>query len=901
MIQNVRSKVASKISKIKEADDFNFSNWLKKPAQHHHPIEPITSYLANLEAVQIEFVQPEFYEYKFDMIEPGVTDELKDCNFPKVRSNAIFFMIALPEEKGVVYSDVELKPKSFSSKKVRFLLNNPAIKKVKINFDTKPPQDIDCQIALPTTFNYLSNLVPEVFKIDLLDFEDLVSSSKKVKVQNIGLDKFKKTKIEKLNLPIIPEPKKIYRIKVPSIGSFKISEQKIALASFSQPTISDSLGFSLQRVKSWYANFNISKPGLFLYYRCAGVKGTSGTKQKAEESDVPSYLREQLGFILSNLRKVDWEKSGKYITKLKPYEEASAKFLVENNFALLQDEFGIDIQKEAIAALKLLFANRVVQSALIITDDTSLGNPKFAKHLNIEIGWSDKIKKYCPELALNIIQGNNDERADLWNKAKSIVIADIDTALDDYRLKILEDKSLYKFDCIILDSVDKIVLKKEVREEFLSAIHPKILWATSNILDRNLYQELNSLLNSSVKIEKLQLRSKQTMAESLPKILFNEFWCDTDEYQLAEFKTALVECKKDLRRVLESGNPLRFYANIFTLYHKLNQIANFASGKSKSPKSDLLLRQLSMIKENGKKVIVLSQYEKLGIKKIAELLNNHGIKHILAPKSLSAEDMQKATTMFQSQTDIVAFISDAKISNLKFSDFNLPYVIKFDQWWNPISNWEIEDIFVNKEESLQKESINLCNYYSSGILDERIREILLETDLLNKNIFELMQPKLYEDLILVDEWLRVFGMPVSTESKNEQTPEAVQSVLKKITIDAFRIILSRLFTVLGFSEVDILELPNSNSFNIVGASQRNNRNFSLNARVFIESKIDKKTIENILSETSKSQQDKVFIITRESFPEISIDKLRENVTMLDGLALSKLLIRVGILPTPVLV
>jgi len=30
-------------------------------------------------------------------------------------------------------------------------------------------------------------------------------------------------------------------------------------------------------------------------------------------------------------------------------------------------------------------------------------------------------------------------------------------------------------------------------------------------------------------------------------------------------------------------------------------------------------------------------------------------------------------------------------------------------------------------------------------------------------------------------------------------------------------------------------------------------------------------------------------------------ELRENVTMLDGLALSKLLIRVGILPTPVLV
>ena len=850
MIQNVRSKVASKISKIKEAEDFNFSNWLKKPAQHHHPIEAITSYLANLE-IQIEFAPAEFFKYKFDMIEPDVTDELKNCEFQKIKSNAVFFMIALPEEKGVVYSDVELKPKSYSSKKVKFLLNNPAIKKGKVQFDIKPPQNYDCKIELPTTSNYLSNLVPEIFKIDLLDFEDLVSSSKNVKVQNIGLDKFKKTKVEKISLPGLPEPKKIFRIKVPSIGVFKLTEQKISLAPFTQPTISETSSFQLSKVKTWYANFNISKPDSILFYCSTRTKRTSGAEQKPEPNVTP-YIREQLALILSNIRKVDWEKSGKYITKLKPYEEASAKFLVESDYALLQDEFGIDVQKEAITALKLLFTNRVVKSALIITDDTSIGNPKFAKHLNIEIGWSDKLKKYCPELSLQIIQGNNDERADLWNKSKQIVIATIDTALDDYRLKMLEDKSLDKFDCIILDSVDQIVLKKEVREEFLSAIHPKILWATSNTVDRNLYQELNSLLNSSVKIEKLKIRSKQSMVESLPKIIFNEFWCDTDEYQLAEFKTALVECKKDLRRVLESGNPLRFYANIFTLYHKLNQIANFASGKSKSPKSDLLLRQLSMIKENGKKVLVLSQYEKLGIKKIAELLNNYGIKHILAPSALSAEDMQKAISMFQSQSDIVAFVSDAKISKLKFSDFNLPYVIKFDQWWNPISNWEIEDIFVKEEEGLLKESINLCNYYSSGILDERIREILIETDLLNKNVFELMQPKLYEDLILVDEWLQVFGMPVSSESKTEQSPEAVQAILKKITIDAFRKILSRLFAILGFSEVDILELPNSNSFNMVGKSQRNNRTFSLNARVFVESNIDKKTIENILSETSKS-------------------------------------------------
>jgi len=897
MNYKVRSKVASKISKIKEADDFNFSNWLKKPLQHDHPIEQITSYVKDLDDLQIDFITPDQAKYKFDMIDPEVTDELKNCDFPKIKSNAIFFMIALPLEEGIVYSDVELKHKSFADKKIEFVLRNPEIRKLKAAIDASQSQEYDFKIEIPTSNNYLSNLIPEIFKIDLLDFEDLISSAKKVKVQNVSLDKFKKTKIDKVSLPSLPEPKKIFKIKVPSMGVYKFSEKKVPISTFELPAISGTYSSEIPKVKTWYANFAFPITNSILLYRSLKLKEASSKKEKPEDKIVDHQLSEQLSILLSNLRKVDWEKSGRHLTKLRPYEEVSTKFLIENNYAMLQDEFGIDIQKEIIAAIKLLFINRVVKSALIITNQTMIGNAQSSKNLSLEIGWSDKLKKYCPELAFNIISGNNDERAELWNKWKPIVISDMDSAFNDYRLKILEDKYLDKFDCIILDSVDQLLENQEGKAEFLSAIQPRILWACTNVLDRSLPQELNALLNNSVQIEKVQARSKQLMVESLPKFIFNEFWCDADENQTAEFKSAIVECRKDLRRVLESGNPLRFYANIFTFFHKLNQIGNFASDKPRSPKANLLLNHLSIIKKNGKKVLLLSQYEKLGLKKISEILTNNGIKHVVAPNSLSSEEMQKTILTFQSQSDIVAFVSDAKVTRIKFSNFNVPYIIKFDQWWNPISNWELEDIFVKEEDGQHTESINLCNYYVAGTLDQKIRELLVETDLINKNLFELMQPKMYEELILVDEWLNVFGMPVNDEAKTGPTPETVQINLQKITIDAFRKILTRLLTLLGFSNVDILELSNSNSFNVIGKSQRNGKEFFLNAFVFIEKKIEKKEIENILSESSKSNKDKIFIITRESFPEIPPSRLRDNVTILDGLALSKLLIRAGILPT----
>ena len=66
------------------------------------------------------------------------------------------------------------------------------------------------------------------------------------------------------------------------------------------------------------------------------------------------------------------------------------------------------------------------------------------------------------------------------------------------------------------------------------------------------------------------------------------------------------------------------------------------------------------------------------------------------------------------------------------------------------------------------------------------------------------------------------------------------------------------------------------------------------ARVISEGKLAKNTLEEILAETSTSNNDKVFIITKGKIPDVSENILRENVTLLDGLSLSNYLLRLGI-------
>ena len=895
MIRKVRSKVASSISKIDEADDFCFANWLKKPLINHQPVESILSRLETTPDIILDFSVPENVVREFNFIEPDVKDELKDCNFPRVRSNAIFFMIPSSIDEGVNYPVVELRSLNFSTRNFKILISVPVPQKINIQFDHSIPLEYNCTLDVPAIFNYLEDMVPKVFNIELLEFEDLLTSAKKIKVHNIKLDNFQKIKVGKSALPGLSKLKKIYKVKVPSIGNYKSNQQEILLPPFAQPTISETSTIQLSKVKNWFAKFQLPKSNDFLFYSAKDEKLYTGETDKTKKPDINENLREQLKLILSSVKKVDWKKISSLQIKLREYEESGAKFLVENDYALLQDELGIDTEREVVAALKIMFGHRIIKSALIISSNYKLGNTDFSKRLNIEIGWSDKINKYCPELSVAIMDGNTDERAILWNKSYAINIVDIDTIINDFEFKIIKDERLSRFDCIILEDVHLILSKEQKGKDFISSLKPQFLWATSPVLDKNLVDGINKWITPSQKIEKIQVRSKESISESAPKFIMNEIWFEADDDQLAEFKVTMVDCKKELRRVLESGNPLRFTANIFTQLHRLNQVGNFAPGKSSSPKTELLLKQIQTIKDNGKKALILSQYDRLGTKKIAELFTKNGIEHIFVPGSASSEELKKAISSFESQKGMVAFVSDTKPSKLKFSDLNIPYVIRFDQWWNPINNWEVEDMFaIRGEGSDFKESVNIYNYYSLGTVDQRVRELLLKNDLLNKNVFELMYPKLFEELITVDEWLNIFDVPLSSEDKSEVSPESVLEIIKKMTHDNFRAMIVKFFTRLGHSNVDIIDLPNSNSFNVVGKAQRNNRIFKLVATVITEGKLDKKTLEGILKDTISSGSDKIFVITKGKMPEPSQDIIQDNVTLLDGLSLAKFLIRLGI-------
>jgi hypothetical protein len=890
MLRSVRRKLASSISKVEEVEDFNFGSWLKIPLSEKVELGVITSRLRDTNNIKYDVAKPINTQLHFDMVPAEIGPELKAYFFGKVRSNAVFFIMHSVSNKGLVINEIEPKP-VYSAKNFPFLIPAAQSKNIKVKFNMWAPVEYKSKLELPAVFDYLSEMVPKVYDVQLLNFSNFSKETRKIEIQDIDLKSLGKVKIKNISVSEIKKPKKILKVKVPSMGSFKSNLSGIPFGTFKVPDIFSTASISFQKISYWSAQFQLPEINLLKYFHIEDELLIEEQKQVPGLKD-PKSVKDFLRLLLKNVQKVEWDKRKDLHIKLLPYEETGAKFLVDNNLALLQDEFGLDKKNEVIAALKFLFGNRVIKSAMIVCSPASFGNIALSKNCNVEIGWQDKLMKKCPELTFQLIAGDNDQRADLWNKSSLIYLADYETVLNDFHLKILDEKKIKGIDCLVFDEVQMLSRKKDRSREFLTSIKPRILWSVSSLIKDTLKEEINELLKQDLKIDAVKIRKKESVAMQAPRFFWYEEWLTPDEDQKKEFREGLVECQKDLRRVLESGNPFRFQANIFTLLHRLKQVSNFAPGNSASPKTSLLLEQVLTIKENGQKVIILSQYDRLGTKKIEKLFEQNKINYLLLPGGLSTEEIQKSINLFKSKPNIVALISDAKISKLNFRDFNFPYLIRFDQWWNPVSIWEHEDIFISGENDPAKNNstTSIYNYYLLDFIDQQIKELLYNKGLLSKNIYEVMQPKVFDELISIDEWLRIFKMPASEEPHDDITPEEVLKLLNKSTLNFLRTTLSKLFFKLGYTNVDIFDLPNSSSFNIAGEAKRNERTFYLFARVYLEGNVSRKAVEEVVMESADSPDTKVFIISRGRFQEGCEQFVKENVTLLDGYSLSKLLI-----------
>lgn len=226
-----------------------------------------------------------------------------------------------------------------------------------------------------------------------------------------------------------------------------------------------------------------------------------------------------------------------------------------------------------------------------------------------------------------------------------------------------------------------------------------------------------------------------------------ELWTALSTEQRTEYEAVLSEGVNKLQSTAGTGNIFILKPQIFALLHQLNQILNFPQSLSATPKSEELLAQIKKVHPSGERIIVFSQYEKMGIKKIEELLKENNIPVLMYLSSYSAVQAQEIFGRFSSGRENTVLVADAKAVNKKAGLRDIKHAFYFDRWWNPLNNYQAQESF------LQSPAENVYYFYSYGTIDERIKNMLERKGLAEKAAAKKYSMAQVNEMITTDEWL----------------------------------------------------------------------------------------------------------------------------------------------------
>lgn len=267
-------------------------------------------------------------------------------------------------------------------------------------------------------------------------------------------------------------------------------------------------------------------------------------------------------------------------------------------------------------------------------------------------------------------------------------------------------------------------------------------------------------------------RRKADVLPDLPPKQKQDFWLELDPQQRAAYDRALTAARNELVALGERVTKVDIFRNIT----RLKQICNFAPDQISSPKVDLLKEQLEEIIENEQKVIIFSQYLNEGINKLQEILQPYGIARIVGEQSenVRANEIER----FKHNKDTPILLASVRAGGVGLNLTEASYVVHFDHWWNPAVMWQAED---RVHRPGQTRGVNIYSYWTYDTIEERIYSILQEKGLLFQDIVDGLAEANIDELITVDEWLKIFDV------KQQAKPRSVdQESVQRLSLTEIR-------------------------------------------------------------------------------------------------------------------
>lgn len=393
----------------------------------------------------------------------------------------------------------------------------------------------------------------------------------------------------------------------------------------------------------------------------------------------------------------------------------------------------------------------------ILADDMGLGKtlqtiayllsePSDKPHLvivpsSVVYNWRNECKRFAPSLDVELIVGTPEERAEIIKNSKNK-----DVWITSYGT-IRQDVSIYEqlsFQTLILDEAQFIknyatktsqaIRKISASRKFALSGTPiensvDELWAIFQVILPGLMPSLRefkklepmkiSLMTKPFILRRLKTDVLKELPDKIESVHMSELTKDQKELYVGYLKQIQKEATESINEEGFQANRMKILAGLTRLRQICSHPSMFLENyEGRSGKMDELIESVQTFRENGKRMLIFSQFTSMHTL-IKEELDRLGIGYFYLDGQTKAEDRVKMSERFNAgENDI--FLISLKAGGTGLNLTGADTVILFDLWWNPA----VEDQAAGRAHRFgQKEVVQVIRFITEGTIEEKIYEL----------------------------------------------------------------------------------------------------------------------------------------------------------------------------------
>jgi len=482
---------------------------------------------------------------------------------------------------------------------------------------------------------------------------------------------------------------------------------------------------------------------------------------------------------------------------LLPFQLDGVRVLVSKPEVLLADDMGLGKTIQAIAALRILFHERAIESALVVAPASLIYQ------------WRGEITKWAPELRVSTVRGSAQQRTMQWAYPAHVFLTTFETIRSDLSANPNCGPRRKTWGVAILDEAQRVKNRDTGASAACKALPRLRSWALTGTPLENSLDDLASIieflqpneagaivpplsvdLNLLDRHRELQLRRRKSdvLTELPPKRLHSVMLDLTPAQRLAYDKAEQHGVME-----LQSRGETVSITHVLSLIMRLKQICNFCPETGQSAKLADLRERIEVLRAEDHRVLVFTQFTdaSFGVEAIAKGIAEFG--PLTYTGAMSQEERHSTLGRFKSNAAHGALILSLKAGGQGLNLQEASYVVHFDRWWNPASEKQAED---RSHRMGQTSPVDVYTYTCSGTIEERIAD-LLEA---KQRLFDIIVDQVSMDLDRVLSAEQLFGLfGLRPPHKQTARPSAAQTPrYADMTGREFEVFVDELFRDLGY-------------------------------------------------------------------------------------------------------